>query len=44
LKNYFEFRRSGFELRRSVKVDTKVAMELIENNDFGPRRSVEYDH
>jgi len=27
-----------------LKVDTKVAMELIENNNFGPRRSVEYEH
>jgi len=27
-----------------LKVDAKVANELIENNDSGPRRSVEYDH
>jgi len=27
-----------------LKVDTNVAMELIENNDFGPWRSVEDDH
>jgi len=27
-----------------VKVGTKVAMDLIKNNDFVPRRSVEYEH
>jgi len=27
-----------------LKVDTKVAIGLIENNDFGPRQSVEYEH
>jgi len=27
-----------------LKVDTKVTMELIENNDFGLRRNVKYEH
>jgi len=37
LKNYFELRRT-VEGRHY-----KVAMELIENNNFGPWRSIEYD-
>jgi len=28
----------------TLKVDTKVTMELIENNDFGLRRNVTYEH
>jgi len=28
----------------TLKVDTKVTMELIKNNDFGLRRNVTYEH